>query len=159
MKHLSVVLVTLLAITGCTTTDEIIIDEKSVDMNVYRQDLAECRSWLRHFFDHEIAPAIETRTHAGDANEIRLVGTGGTVTILARMKEQMRSFDRGLIEQTRLSRAEITDWMGKLWRTSLAERQQFIGLPPNRADIIPFGVAIYEAVMQHFDLPTCLYCS
>ena len=26
-----------------------------------------------------------------------------------------------------------------------------MGLPPNRADIIPFGVAIYEAVMKQFD--------
>src|SRR5262245_23257928 len=34
-----------MALTGCTTTDEIIIDEKSVDMTKYRQDLAECRSY------------------------------------------------------------------------------------------------------------------
>ena len=45
MKHLSAILVTLLALAGCTTTDEIIIDEKSVDMTKYRQDLAECRSY------------------------------------------------------------------------------------------------------------------
>jgi len=45
MKYISVIAVTFLALAGCTTTDEIIIDEKSVDMNVYRQDLAECRSY------------------------------------------------------------------------------------------------------------------
>jgi len=45
MKYMSLIVVTLVALTGCTTTDEIIIDEKSVDMNKYRQDLAECRSY------------------------------------------------------------------------------------------------------------------
>jgi len=32
-----------LLLAGCTTTKEIIIDEKGVDMARYRQDLAECR--------------------------------------------------------------------------------------------------------------------
>jgi outer membrane lipoprotein SlyB len=35
----------LLLITGCTTTDEIIIDKKGVDMSRYEQDLAECRGY------------------------------------------------------------------------------------------------------------------
>jgi hypothetical protein len=30
---------------GCTTTKEIIIDERGVDMARYRQDLAECRGY------------------------------------------------------------------------------------------------------------------
>lgn len=30
---------------GCTTTDEIIIDEKGVDMSAYQRDLAECQSY------------------------------------------------------------------------------------------------------------------
>jgi exopolyphosphatase/pppGpp-phosphohydrolase len=32
----------------------------------------------------------------------------------------------------------------------LAARRQIIGLPPNRADVILFGVAIYERVMTTF---------
>jgi len=32
-------------LSACTTTDEIIIDEKGVDMNAYQQDLAECRGY------------------------------------------------------------------------------------------------------------------
>ncbi len=39
-------IVTLLAMTtACTTTDEIIIDKKGVDMARYEQDLAECRTY------------------------------------------------------------------------------------------------------------------
>jgi len=33
----------VVAVAGCTTTKEIIIDEKGVDMAAYRRDLAECR--------------------------------------------------------------------------------------------------------------------
>ena len=45
MRHLSAIAVTLLALAGCTTTDEIIIDEKGVNMSAYQQDLAECRTY------------------------------------------------------------------------------------------------------------------
>jgi hypothetical protein len=46
MRHLllaTLILATLLA--ACTTTDEIIIDPKGVDMARYRADLAECESY------------------------------------------------------------------------------------------------------------------
>ena len=45
MKHLSLVLVTLLVVAGCTTTDEIIVDEKGINMAAYQKDLAECQTY------------------------------------------------------------------------------------------------------------------
>lgn len=39
------VLSILLVLSACTTTDEIIIDKKGVDMARYEQDLAECREY------------------------------------------------------------------------------------------------------------------
>ena len=116
-------------------------------------NLLACREWLREFFNHEVAPAIETRLHARDHSEIQLVGTGGTTTILARMERQMHGFERKQIEQVSLSRERIAYWMQRLWTADLRERKQIVGLPGNRADIIPFGVAIYEAMMEHFDFP------
>lgn len=38
-------LILLLSLAACTTTDEIIIDEKGVDMVAYDKDLAECREY------------------------------------------------------------------------------------------------------------------
>lgn len=43
MKYLIATLLLILSLSACTTTDEIIIDQKGVDMSRYRQDLAECR--------------------------------------------------------------------------------------------------------------------
>lgn len=45
MKYRNLIIASVFAVAACTTTDEIIIDEKNVDMNVYRQDLAECRAY------------------------------------------------------------------------------------------------------------------
>ena len=44
MKYVTLALA-LLVLGACTTTDEIIIDKKGVDMARYDQDLAECRAY------------------------------------------------------------------------------------------------------------------
>ena len=45
MKYLIVGIATFFVLTACTTTDEIIIDQKGVNMSAYQQDLAECQSY------------------------------------------------------------------------------------------------------------------
>ena len=45
MKYTTTVFLVLFALTACTTTDEIIIDQKGVNMTAYQQDLAECQSY------------------------------------------------------------------------------------------------------------------
>ncbi|MCP5164679.1 MAG: glycine zipper family protein [Pseudomonadales bacterium] len=45
MKRYLASVAVLACLSACTTTDEIIIDKKGVDMSRYDQDLAECRSY------------------------------------------------------------------------------------------------------------------
>jgi exopolyphosphatase/guanosine-5'-triphosphate,3'-diphosphate pyrophosphatase len=116
-------------------------------------DLVKCRSWLEDFFAREITSGLESALKALPATEAQLVGTGGTITILARMEKKLEDFERERIEGTRLSRQRILELMVYLWSLSLAERKKIAGLPPKRADVILMGVAIYEAVMEHFRLP------
>ena len=85
-----------------------------------------------------------------DRANLTLVGTGGTTTILARMEKQMSGFQREEIEGTVLSRTRIGHWMEKLWSLSVAQRREIAGVPGGRADIVPMGAAIYEAVMDQF---------
>ena len=114
--------------------------------------LGECRAGLRLFLDREIAPALQAALQCCQRPP-QLVGTGGTATILARMEHKMTAgFDRAIIEATRLSVARVSEVLASLWQATHAERQQLPGLPPNRADVILFGTAIYEAVMEQFDL-------
>jgi exopolyphosphatase / guanosine-5'-triphosphate,3'-diphosphate pyrophosphatase len=113
-------------------------------------DLTGCRTWLADYFNREIGPRLEGLLQDPIQRNLQLVGTGGTTTILARMQRQMADFDRERIDGTRLSREQVLEFMVHLWSQPLAQRQNIIGLPPDRADIILMGVAIYEAVMAHF---------
>ena len=99
-------------------------------------DLARCRQWLLDFFQREIGPALESRLTAIVRRDLLLVGTGGTTTILARMRHQMADFNRERIEGTRLTRGEVLDYMVLLWSKSLAARKQIPGAPsqPGRCD-------------------------
>ena len=45
MKPVMTFIATFLVLTACTTTDEIIIDQKGVNMSAYQQDLAECQGY------------------------------------------------------------------------------------------------------------------
>jgi len=112
--------------------------------------LRKCRELLKEFFDSQIGPNTEAAVRGRPG--LTLVGTGGTTTILARMEKQLTGFHREEIEAASIRRERIAFWMDLLWRLPLAERKQITGIPANRADILPFGVAIYEAVMDHFGM-------
>jgi exopolyphosphatase / guanosine-5'-triphosphate,3'-diphosphate pyrophosphatase len=117
--------------------------------------LAETRRWLQEFVESKIRPAL----HAALEREtelnrklapVALVGTGGTTSILARMEAHLESFDRERIEATRLSLDRIRWHNEHLWSLPLARRQEIVGLPSQRADVILAGAAIYETVMASF---------
>ena len=80
------------------------------------------------------------------------VGVGGTMTTLGAMQRGVPLFDARLCEGMIMSRQEVCAWGRKLARLPMAERRQIMGLMPHRADIIPSGIAILEAVMRSFSM-------
>ena len=114
-----------------------------------RAEFNACRDWLKHFLRAEIRPQLAPALK-NESGEIRLVGTGGTTSILARMEKELDRFDREKIERTVLSFEQIAAHRKKLWRLPLAERKEITGLPKLRADVILTGVLIYEMVMEEF---------
>ena len=116
-------------------------------------DCARCRAWLRQFFEAQIQPALAPELRKFAAPRVQLTATGGTATILARLQLQLDEFDRERIDTTRLSREQIRRERERLWRLPLDQRRKVPGLPAQRADVILFGVLIYETVMEQFDLP------
>jgi exopolyphosphatase / guanosine-5'-triphosphate,3'-diphosphate pyrophosphatase len=109
-----------------------------------------CRGWLKNFLHREVRPRLEPALKA-EAGEIRLVGTGGTTSILARMENKLDRFDREKIERTVLSFEQVMAHRKNLWKLPLAERKEIPGLPKLRADVILTGVLIFEAVMEEFN--------
>src|SRR5262245_8110129 len=115
-------------------------------------EFAQCRAWIKGFVHEQIRPQLAPEL-AGDAERrTQLVGTGGTTSILACIENAMPRFDRERIEATRLRRNRVRELAARLWSLPLNERKQIVGLPPNRADVILMGAAIFQVVMEEFDL-------
>lgn len=116
-------------------------------------EFAATQADLQQFLVSEVQPALATGlAHADMAGPLRLVGTGGTATLLGRMEGQLTEYDRDTIEKVRLRPERVRYWRDYLWSLSLEQRQQVPGLPANRADVILMGTAIYAAVMATFGL-------
>ena len=104
---------------------------------------------MRKFLHGEVRPQLEPALK-NETGEIRLVGTGGTTSILARMLKKLDRFDREKIERTILSFEQIVANRNNLWKLPLVERKEIPGLPKLRADVILTGALIYETVMEEF---------
>lgn len=112
-------------------------------------ELTSCRQWVDDFLRREIRPRLEPASK-NENGGIRLVGTGGTASILARIEKKMDRFDRQKIESTVLTYDQVVAHRRRLWKLPLAARKEITGLPKSRADVILTGVLIYEAVMAEF---------
>jgi exopolyphosphatase / guanosine-5'-triphosphate,3'-diphosphate pyrophosphatase len=118
-----------------------------------KAEFAETRQWIRDFIAKkivpELQPALRREVELQAARKpVELVGTGGTTSILARMEARLDDYDRVRIEATRLSLERVRWHNEQLWALPLARRQDIVGLPRKRADVILAGVTIFEAVME-----------
>lgn len=114
-----------------------------------KSEFNACRDWLKNFLLQgvrlQLEPALKKET-----DEIQLVGTGGTTSILARIEKKLDHFDREQIESTVLTFDQVAAHRKNLWHLPLAKRKEIPGLPKQRADVILTGVLIYELVMEGF---------
>ena len=79
-------------------------------------------------------------------------GVGGTMTTLGAMQRRVPLFDPATCEGMTMTRSEVCAWGRRLARMPLSDRRQIVGLMPQRADIIPSGIAILEAAMRCFGM-------
>ena len=80
------------------------------------------------------------------------VGVGGTMTTLGAMERRVALFSMGECEGMSMTLCEVSAWGDRLAALSIPQRRRFVGLMPQRADIIPSGVAILEAAMRSFGI-------
>jgi exopolyphosphatase/guanosine-5'-triphosphate,3'-diphosphate pyrophosphatase len=74
----------------------------------------------------------------------RMIGTGGTITTLARI-------ERGTVDHATISRERLEALVQRLEAMPLAERKKVPGLPSERADIIVAGGAVFLVAMEVLD--------
>src|ERR1043166_2549812 len=122
------------------------------------EEWAACRRWLKDFLEAEVGRKLRVQSPKSGVHSpqstvhslksqvgeqgLRLVGTGGTASILARMEGKMETYDRARIEAVRLSLDRVRWHAERLWGLPLESRKEIVGLPKNRADVILTGVAI-----------------
>jgi exopolyphosphatase / guanosine-5'-triphosphate,3'-diphosphate pyrophosphatase len=75
-----------------------------------------------------------------DLHGRRMIGTGGTITTLARIAGET-------VDHAKISRGKLLDMVQRLEAMPLAQRKKVPGLPPDRADIIVAGGAVFLAAM------------
>lgn len=79
-------------------------------------------------------------------------GVGGTMTTLGAMQRGVALFDPDTCEGMSVTLEQVAAWGARLARLDLQGRRQIVGLMPQRADIIPSGMAILEASMRCFGI-------
>jgi exopolyphosphatase/guanosine-5'-triphosphate,3'-diphosphate pyrophosphatase len=95
--------------------------------------LAELREHVRTV----LRPALARYQVSGG----RMIGTGGTITTFARM-------ERDMVDHVTISREALLGLVERLDAMPLAERRQVPRLPPERADIIVAGGAVFLVAME-----------
>lgn len=116
-------------------------------------DLPRCRAHLDAWIEQHVLPAMGPSWPGPEGVHPVFVGVGGTASVLACMTLALADYDRARIDATRLERTRLEEWTERLWALPLADRRRIPGLPPERADVILTGAAIYEALLRAFDLP------
>jgi exopolyphosphatase/guanosine-5'-triphosphate,3'-diphosphate pyrophosphatase len=72
----------------------------------------------------------------------------GTVTTLAAVARGIDPYDPAKVHGMRLSANEVAATSRRLSELPLVERKSVHGLQPKRADVIPVGASIVEAVID-----------
>jgi exopolyphosphatase/guanosine-5'-triphosphate,3'-diphosphate pyrophosphatase len=109
-------------------------------------DYERCVGLIRDTLESDWAALIQPAV--ARQPRLRLVGSSGTATILAQIEGRLAGFERRRIDHTRLSREAVAQQCRSLWSQTLAQRRMTVGLPPDRADVILGGAAVYDQVMQ-----------
>ena len=81
----------------------------------------------------------------------RLVGVGGTVRQLARISQRLRKYPLyPIVHQYNVEKRELDKIMSSLREMSLSQRSEVLGVPRDRADILPAGILLISRIMDLF---------
>lgn len=105
-----------------------------------------CRRLVTTKLTNHFLPIFGGSIHG--MTDLHVTGCGGTVTLLARIKEQMIEYDRNRIERTVLNEPDLDRLVEQLWRCRESERKRIVGLPPEKADVILMGSLIYQCILR-----------
>jgi exopolyphosphatase/guanosine-5'-triphosphate,3'-diphosphate pyrophosphatase len=89
-----------------------------------------------------------------DKDNIRLMGTSGTVTTLASVHLALPSYDRKMVDGLMVPSSAMREISEILSRMSIDERGELPCIGRERADLVVAGCAILEAILDIWPAPT-----
>jgi exopolyphosphatase/guanosine-5'-triphosphate,3'-diphosphate pyrophosphatase len=108
---------------------------------------------MREAVQAALAPVLE---ELQGMESVLLIGLAGTVTTLSAMRMRLSRYDGERIHGSRLTRDEVSVMFREMAALNLEERKAYMGLEPERADVILGGNAVLECVLTGLGLDELL---
>lgn len=103
---------------------------------------------MRMLVSDSFAPFAERVVEASRAEDIRLLGTSGTVTTLASLHLELPQYDRRAVDGLIVPAESMRDISSRLSGMSPEERRTLPCIGPDRADLVVAGCAILESILD-----------
>ncbi|MXO91808.1 Ppx/GppA phosphatase family protein [Pontixanthobacter aquaemixtae] len=114
-----------------------------------REERLERYAEMRRVVAGSFAPfAKRIAKHANQGEEIRLLGTSGTVTTLASLHLELPHYDRREVDGLIVPSQAMRDISTRLSGMSLEERGELPCIGPDRADLVVAGCAILDSILD-----------
>ncbi|MEM7665093.1 MAG: Ppx/GppA phosphatase family protein [Pseudomonadota bacterium] len=103
---------------------------------------------MRELVSDSFAPFAERITEASRKDDIRLLGTSGTVTTLASLHLELPHYDRKAVDGLIVPSQSMREISSRLSCMSPAERGELPCIGQDRADLVVAGCAILESILD-----------
>ncbi|AWW75803.1 exopolyphosphatase [Erythrobacter sp. KY5] len=103
---------------------------------------------MRRIVSDAFAPFAGRIADAAKSNDIRLLGTSGTVTTLASLHLELPHYDRKAVDGLIVPSTAMRDISGRLSAMSPSERSELPCIGHDRADLVVAGCAILESILD-----------
>ena len=113
-----------------------------------RADRLALYAEMRRTVDESFAPFAERIRDASREDDIRLLGTSGTVTTLASLHLELPHYDRRAVDGLIVPSAAMRDISTRLSSLSQDERGELPCIGPDRAELVVAGCAILESILD-----------
>jgi exopolyphosphatase/guanosine-5'-triphosphate,3'-diphosphate pyrophosphatase len=103
---------------------------------------------MRMLVSDSFAPFAERVADASRADDIRLLGTSGTVTTLASLHLELPQYDRRAVDGLIVPAASMRDISTRLSAMTPEDRRTLPCIGPDRSDLVVAGCAILESILD-----------
>lgn len=131
---------------GVVSLTDTVIGRAAIATN--EDERLELYAEMRRTVDRAFAPFARRIADTAKEEDIRLLGTSGTVTTLASLHLQLPHYDRRAVDGLIVPSSSMRSISAQLSRLSEEERGHLPCIGPDRAELVVAGCAILESILD-----------